>query len=253
MLKIDALIDLFFTDLPFAERAARIAECGYKYIETWRGGDAAELKSMTGSGVELVSIVLTNNAVAPVRAECLDAFLQRIDEYSDNALSAGCKSGIVTAGNLVPEMSAEEHKANLIEALRRAGELCAPKGFRLNLEPLNTLVDHAGHYLESRQDALEVVKTVALDNVKMLYDIYHMEIMHGNQSAFISENLEYIGHFHSAGVPGRHELFNGETNYPFIAKMLDNSSYQGYFGLEYFPELESGESLRKTLAYLNSR
>lgn len=257
MLKVDVLLDLFWCDNTPEERIPKIAECGYKYVETWLGGDAEQLKAMgqacKSSDIKLVSVVLNpvnNNAVAPVRANCLPAFLALIDEYSDNALTAGCTSGIVTSGNLVGDMCLDTHKKNLTEAMRHAGELTAKKNFTLNLEPLNTLVDHAGYYLDCRQTAVDIVKDTALDNVKILYDIYHMEIMTGNQVDFITKNIDYIGHFHSAGVPGRHELFNGETNYPFIINAIDETSYDGYFGLEYRPLLESGESLRKTLSYL---
>ena len=257
MLKIDALLELFWTDIPPEERIEKIAGCGYKYIETWLGGDADELKKIGNAcaenDVKLVSIVMNfadDDTVAPVRADCLDTFLARIDEYSDNALAAGCNAGIVTAGNLVEGMNRSEHKLNLTAAIRKAGILAAKKDFRLNLEPLNTLVDHAGYYLDSREDAVDIVKEVDLDNVKILYDIYHMEIMTGNQIDFINKNINYIGHFHSAGVPGRHELFNGETNYPFIIKRIEETGYDKYFGLEYMPELESGESLRQTIEYL---
>ena len=257
MLKVDVLFDVFWENIKPEECIPKIAECGYKYVETWLGGDAEQLKSIgrvcKANNIELVSIVMNfaeDDAVAPVRANCLDSFLARIDQYSDNALAAGCKSGIVTSGNLVEGMNLDEHKKNLTEAMRRAGELAAQKGFRLNLEPLNTLVDHAGYYLDCRQTAVDIVKDVALDNVKILYDVYHMEIMTGNQVDFITKNINYIGHFHSAGVPGRHELYNGETNYPFVLDAIEKSGYKGYFGLEYMPLLESGESLRKTLEYL---
>lgn len=258
MLKIDVLFDVFWEGISPEERIPKIAECGYKYVETWLGGDAAQLRAIgkvcKANDIQLVSIVMnfaTDDAVAPVRANCLDAFLTRIDEYSDNALAAGCNSGIVTSGNIFDDMSLDEHKKNLTEAMHLAGELAAKKSFQLNLEPLNTLVDHAGYYLDSREDAIDIIKGAALENVKILYDIYHMEIMTGNQIDFIIKNIDYIGHFHSAGVPGRHELFNGETNYPFILNAIEKAGYQGYFGLEYMPLFESGESLRKTFKYLS--
>lgn len=257
MLKIDVLFDVFWGELSAEERIPKIAECGYKYVETWGGGDAEQLKSIgnvcKANDIQMISIVLNSpndDNIAPVRRENLEKFLAQIDEYSDNALAAGCNAGIVTTGSLVEGMSLDQHKQNLTESLRQAGELTAKKGFNLNLEPLNTLVDHAGYYLDSREDSVDIIKEVALKNVKVLYDIYHMEIMTGNQVDFITKNIDCIGHFHSAGVPGRHELFNGETNYPFIIKKIEEAGYDKFFGLEYMPELESGESLRKTLEYL---
>ncbi len=257
MLKIDALIDVFFKDLPLAERVSKIAECGYKYIETWQGGDAAILKSMANTGkscgVEIVSVVLNSpgaNETAPVAKENLAVFVEQIDSYSDNALAAGCSQGIVTTGPAVGGRSYQEQRKALVEALAIAGEKVASKGFKLNLEPLNLEVDHAGYFLECPKESVAIIKEIGLENVKVLYDIYHMAIASGNLSVFIENNIEWIGHFHSAGVPGRHELFNGETNYPFILNAIEKTSYDGYFGLEYMPLLESGKSLRKTLNYL---
>ncbi len=257
MLKVDALIDVLFKDLPLAERVPKIAECGYKYIETWQGGDATTLKAMAdsgkNSGVELVSVVLNSpngKDTAPVAKENLAAFVEQIDSYSDNALAAGCCQGIVTTGPAVSGRSYQEQRKALVEALAAAGEITAPKGFRLNLEPLNLEVNHAGYFLECPKESVTIIKEVGMENVKILYDIYHMAIATGNLTVFIENNIDWIGHFHSAGVPGRHELFNGETNYPFILNAIEKSGYKGYFGLEYMPLLESGESLRKTLEYL---
>lgn len=257
MVKIDALVDLFFKDLPWEQRVEKIAECGYHYIETWGGGDAAQLQALaTGGkncGVELVSIVMnfaTANDIAPIRRENLKNFIEQMDRYSDNALAAGCRQGIVTAGQSVGGRNYQEQRTALIIALREAGELMAKKGFQLNLEMLNTEVDHPGYFLSSPQDGVAIVKEVGLNNVKVLYDIYHMGIMTGNLAVFIEQNIEWIGHFHSAGIPGRHELFNGETNYPFLLKKIEEAGYQGCFGLEYMPLLPCPETLVKTLEYL---
>ena len=257
MLTVDVLVDLFFKELPFAERVPKIAACGYTAIETWGGGDAAALKAMADTGescgVELVSIVMnfaTQEAVAPIRRECRAKFAEQMDRYSDNALAAGCRRGIVTTGQSVGGRSYQEQRRALVEALIEAGRKVAAKGFQLNLEVLNTEVDHPGYFLDSPLDGVAIVKEVGLDNVRLLYDVYHMEIMRGNQLVFIENNIEWIGHFHSAGVPGRHEPFNGETNYPFLLRRIGETGYNGCFGLEYLPELESAESLRKTREYL---
>lgn len=257
MLKIDVLFDVVFGDIALTERIPKIAKCGYKYLETWKGGDAAEMKSIgeacKTSDMELVSIVMnfaTEEQVAPINPDNKQRFLEQMDRYSDNALSAGCKQGIVTTGQSITGLNYQQQRIALIEALREAGELVGKKGFKLNLEPLNTKVDHPGYFLDCPQEAVAIVKEVALDNVKILFDVYHMEIMRGNQTIFIKNNIDWIGHFHSAGVPGRHEVFNGETNYPFIIDAVEKSGYEGYFGLEYMPLLESDESLRKTLKYL---
>ncbi len=252
MLKIAPLIDLFFTDQSWSKRLELIAQCGYQFVETWKGANAADLQQMNGSGVKLISIVMnfaTEAEVVPVNPKNLNAFLNQIDRMADNALSAGCTQGIVTAGQQVGGMSYQAQRAALVEALRKAGQLVADRGFQLNLEPLNTEVNHAGYMLASPADAVAIVKETGCANVKILYDIYHMTIMTGNQTEFLRANLPWIGHFHVAGVPGRHEPDNGETNYPFLLKEIAGGGYRGYIGLEYIPLLPSEESLRRTLEY----
>ena len=260
MIKVDALIDLFFKELPFEQRVEKIAKCGYKYIETWGGDDAEALKKMADAGkqcgVELVSIVMnfaTNNGVAPIRKENLDRFIEQMDRLSDNALAAGCRQGIVTTGQSVGGRNYQEQRAALVYAMREAGQKVAKKGFRLNLEVLNTEVDHPGYFLAYPQEGVAIVKEIGLENVRMLYDVYHMGIMSGNLTVFIEQNIEWIGHFHFAGIPGRHELFNGETNYPFIIDKIEKAGYKGYFGLEYMPLLPCPETLVKTMEYLSGK
>ena len=256
MLKICPLIDLFFTKDPWEKRAEQIAACGYKYIETWKGANTAELKRMNSAGLQLVSIVMnfaTEAAVAPINPACQASFLERIDAMADSALEAGCRQGIVTTGQIVSGLGHQAQRAALVEAMAKAGELVARRGFSINLEPLNTEVDHPGYFLDSPDEGVAIVKEIAQPNVKLLYDIYHMSIMRGNQLDFLARNLKWIGHFHTAGVPGRHEPRNGETNYPFMLGEIDRAGYDGHVGLEYFPLLPSRESLLQTAEYFRSR
>lgn len=256
-MKVDVLLDLFFNDLPLPERIARITAIGWGAVETWKGGDAAELKAIGDAclahGAEFVSIVMNgpnDGRVAPVQSGNLAAFLERMDQYSDNALAAGCASGIVCSGDRVSGCSFYAQKQALTEALVQAVELAERKGFLLNLEPLNDKVDHAGYFLTSREDALDIVRQVGSPNVRFLYDLYHQQIMAGDHLAFLEANIEWVGHFHAAGVPGRHELFTGEMDYPYVVRRIREMGYKGCFGLEYMPALESDESLRKTWDYL---
>ncbi len=259
-MKIAPLIDLFFRDKPWEVRVQKIAKCGYNYIETWQGADVDVLKSMSSigkeCGVRLVSVVInfaTEKEIAPIDEANRLRFLQRIDRFSDNALLAGCHQGIVTAGQSIQGHNYQQQRACLVDALRAAGELVKEKGFFLNLEPLNTEVDHPGYFLNSPLEGVAIVKEAGLENVRMLYDFYHMAIMTGNQASFVKHNIEYIGHFHIAGIPGRHEPFTGELNYLFMLKTAVEAGYKGYFGLEYMPEMVCPETLIKTFEYLEGK
>ncbi len=261
MMKTDVLIDMFFTDLSWEKRIEKITECGCFHFETWKGqgDDAALLKEMAEAGrkcgANLVSIVMNgirDDNVAPIRSENLERFVEQMDRNADAALAAGCRQGIVTTGQVVDGRDAASQRLALVKALRAAGERLADRKFRLNLEPLNTKIDHKGYFLDDPREAVAIVKEVGLPNVKLLYDIYHMTIMGGNQTVFLEKNIKWIGHFHIAGVPGRHEPFNGETNYPFMLSRIKAAGYAGFIGLEYSPELSSADSLVKSLEYLGS-
>ncbi len=253
MLKVCPLIDLFFPgEKSWEERAAKIAACGFRFVETWQGKDAAELKKMNSSGIQLVSIVMnfaTEADVAPVNPKNMKSFLDRIDRFSENALAAGCREGIVTAGQKVCGLGCATQRKALVEAMAEAGKLVEKRGFSLNLESLNTEVDHAGYFLSDPADAVAIAKETGCPNVKTLYDIYHMGIMRGNHTEFLRNNIAWVGHFHTAGIPGRHEPASGETNYPFLLSEIEKAGFRGYIGLEYFPLLESRESLLQTKKY----
>ena len=92
------------------------------------------------------------------------------------------------------------------------------------------------------------IRSLKGGQLKVLSAVYHMQIMQGNIIARVEEHMDVIGHFHAAGVPGRHELDDGELNYPEIMRRIDQLGYQGMFGLEYRPALAPDESLRRMRA-----
>ena len=252
MLRLDVCIDVFFKDKKMPERIEPIAKAGYSFIETWHS-DKQVLKDIgiacQAYDVSLVSIVLNiPNAkeTALTTPETHGNFLERVDCNSDHALSAGCSMGIVCTGDAVEGVSFEEQKQNVITALRQAARMAEKKNFLLVLEALNTRIDHhPGYFLDDPQVGFDIIKAVASPQVRLLYDIYHMQIMSGNLTQTITDNIELIGHFHAAGVPGRHEISNGELNYRYLFDSINKSGYKGFVGLEYIPELDSAESLRQ--------
>jgi hydroxypyruvate isomerase len=116
------------------------------------------------------------------------------------------------------------------------------------VEPLNIAVNHKGYYLYSSAEGFDIIRAVGSPNVKLLYDIYHQQVTEGNLIQTITENIELIGHFHVADVPGRHEPGTGEINYANVLKAIDETGYNGYVGLEYAPKASALESLRKVKA-----
>ena len=127
---------------------------------------------------------------------------------------------------------------------------CTQSGQQLLLEPLNTVYDHAGYWLTGSDLGAEICRKLGSKRLRLLYDCYHMQIMEGDLVRHIRRNFDVIGHFHSAGVPGRNEIDRGEVNYPFLRAQIEQLRYPGVFGLEYAPSVDDEVSLRRTLEHL---
>ena len=271
MVKLSVCLETLFTDLPVPERIARIAEAGFCCVEFWhpeatfdgrqlrfdRAKQPAELcQACRQHGVSINDFALHawdgSIGGSPVKAADRDLYLAQICKMIDFAQTIGCTKGITLSGTVDPALSRGQMRANLQRALADAVEIARTANFTLLLEPLNTLVDHPGYYLDSATEGAEIVRSIGSPHLKLLYDVYHMQVMEGSVIATIERNIDIIGHFHSAGVPGRAELFDTELNYPAILKRIDALGYQGCFGLEYFPRMNDHRaSLEQIRSYLN--
>ncbi|MCC6126296.1 MAG: TIM barrel protein [Pirellulales bacterium] len=270
MVKIAVCLETVFTDLPVAERIAAIAQLGFRDLEFWHpegtfdgktvrfdlAKDPAELKDCCrkhGVAINDFAMHAWDGSIggSPVKAADRAKYLEQIARMIAFGKSIGCTRGITLSGVVDPALSRTQMRENLERALGEAAEMAGKADFTLLLEPLNTLVDHPGYYLDSSTEAAEIVRGIGNPYLKMLYDVYHNQIMEGNVLATIERNIDIIGHFHSAGVPGRGELFDGELNYPAIVKRIEALGYRGCFGLEYFPRMaDSRASLAAIRRYL---
>ena len=267
MAKIGACIELFFADLEYRKRIEKIAALGFKSYEfsfhdkRFDGKklidepkDFGMIKELNARYGLVTTDFVFNHPDGGVVASLIDKkdrnkILDNIEEVIGYAKKIGCKRLISGSGNMVAGLKKEKAIENMIETLSRAAGVCEKHDVTIILEPFNTKVDHPDYFLDDPETALHVLKRVNHKNVRMLFDIYHMQIMAGNVTAFIKENIQYIGHFHVAGVPGRHEPASGELNYRYIVGEIDGTGYDGYIGLEYWPTVGHEESLRQTLEY----
>jgi hydroxypyruvate isomerase len=120
------------------------------------------------------------------------------------------------------------------------------------VEPLNIRVDHAGYFLSRSDEAFAIIDQVGSPQVKVLFDIYHQQITEGDLIRRIRANIGAIGHFHAAGSPGRHELDDGEIDYPKIFEAISSLGFEGDIAMEYFPvqaPLIGLKKLMSTAAY----
>ncbi len=164
---------------------------------------------------------------------------ERLDgEFRENierAAKAGVPNVITFSGNRrgLPD---EEGISNCVTGLNRVKKIAEDHGVTICLELLNSKVDHHDYQCDHTAFGVEVMKRVDSPRVKLLYDIYHMQIMEGDVIRTIRENIRYLAHFHTGGVPGRHEIDNTqELNYGAVAKAIVDLGFQGYLAHEFVP------------------
>jgi len=270
MANISVCAECFFADMPFEERVGKIADIGYKHIEFWHpegtfdGSDIdfGQAKNPDSMNKVAAEKGITYNDFAfgawdgsiggnVTDSADHDGYFKQIQRMLDFANSIGCKKGIILSGLSQDNLTKDQMNENIRTAFAKAVQMAEQADVTLVIEPLNSLVDHAGYHFDKTDEAVKIIREINSPNLKLLYDVYHMQIMQGNILDFIEKNIDIIGHFHSAGVPGRAELFDTEVNYPVIIKKIDELGYDGCFGLEYFPKLGYTESLKRTLEYLS--
>ena len=143
---------------------------------------------------------------------------------------------IAMFGNRIDGMSDATAIANCVAGLSKIAPKASELGVTLCVELLNSKVDHAGYQGDHTAFGVAVMQGVNSPRVKLLYDIYHMQIMEGDVIRTIRDNIKWIGHFHTGGVPGRHEINETqELNYHAIAEAIADLGYQGYVAHEFEP------------------
>lgn len=148
---------------------------------------------------------------------------------------AGYKNLICFSGNRNGMDDATGLK-NCAEGLRKILPLAEKNNVIIQMELLNSKVDHKDYMCDKTPWGVELCKTLGSPNFKLLYDIYHMQIDEGDVIRTIRDNHQYIGHYHTAGVPGRHEINESqELYYPAIMKAILETGYQGYVAQEFIP------------------
>jgi hydroxypyruvate isomerase len=179
------------------------------------------------------------------RVENHAAIEQGFRENIPRAEKAGVPNVITFSGNR-GGMSDEEGARNTITGLNRVKKIAEDHGVTICLELLNSKVNHPDYMCDHTAWGVGVVREVNSPNVKLLYDIYHMQIMEGNLIDTIRGNLQWIGHFHTGGVPGRHELDDTqEVQWDGVMRAIADAGFRGYVAHEFLPTADPLASLRK--------
>ena len=246
-------IPCFFGKMDFCDALRRVKALGFDAAETynWKGLDFdAVRRACQETGVELLSMCTSEFRMTDPAFRV--AWLAGLEESCRAANQMGVKRLITQVGQDTGAPRAEQHAA-IVETLRQARPILEKSGVTIMLEPLNTLVNHPGYYLWSAVEGFEIIRELNHPLVKLVYDIYHQQVMEGNIIPNITGNLDCIAHLHAAGHPGRNELQFGENDYNVIFAAVDRAGYTGACGLEYTPLMPPEESLAEALRRYRSR
>lgn len=228
--------------IPLEQLCAAAAEMGLASVELLQPKDFAIAKKY-GLTCALVSNPTTKVGDVTVggisrawnRLDYHDALVAAYEVQLQATAAAGLTRLICFSGNRAG-MADAQGLANCAVGLRRILPLAEKLGITLCMELLNSRVDHKDYMCDRTEWGVALCQALGSEHFKLLYDIYHMQIMEGDVIATIQRHHQYIGHYHTAGVPGRHELDeNQELFYPAIMRAILATGYTGFVGQEFIP------------------
>jgi hydroxypyruvate isomerase len=243
---------VFDPKLSFEEKCRMAAELGCRGFDLVQPRDWPMLKKYG-----LTPSMSPSNAGVTIpdglnRKENHDRMEMTMRPRIDECAAGGCPNLITFSGNR-RGMGDEEGADNCVAFLNRVKAQAEDKGVTICLELLNSKVNHKDYMADHSRWGVDVMNRVNSPRVKLLYDIYHMQIMEGDVSRTIRDNIQWFAHFHTGGVPGRHEIDGTqELKYEFVAKTLAEVGYAGFVSHEYTPApgRDARESLKQAIAIM---
>ncbi len=226
-----------YSSIPFEDLCKAGKEIGLQSIELTGPGEWDTLKkygltSAMGWGDYPKGMGLTNFFNKVQNHDQLVAFYE---DLIPKAAAAGVKNVICFSGNR-DGITEEQGLLNCKKGIQRVIKVAEKHKVTLSMELLNSRVDHKDYQCDHTEWGVVLCEMVGSDNFKLLYDIYHMQIMEGNVIANIKKYAPYISHYHTGGVPGRHEINDSqELYYPAIMKAIVETGYKGFVGQEFIP------------------
>jgi hydroxypyruvate isomerase len=235
-----------YRDIPFREFCRSLADMGLTAVDLLQPEDWPVAKefgltcSMGYAGGGTIPDALNDRANHDTIVASLTASIPK-------AADMGVANVITFFGNRRGRGDAEAIE-NCVTALNRLKRVAEDHGVTVCVELLNSKVDHKDYQGDHTPFGVEVIRAVGSPRVKLLYDIYHMQIMEGDIIRTIRDHHEHIAHFHTGGVPGRHELDDTqELNWAAIARAIVDTGFTGYFAHEFVPTRDPLTSLREAV------
>jgi hydroxypyruvate isomerase len=204
---------------------------GLEYYAWWNLEDlkrTAKEQERIGVGISATCTKFISLVDESLRESYLDGIRQTIE--ASRILNV--KSVISQTGNVLEGIPRDAQRQVMVETLKRAAPLFEEAGIILEVEPLNGLVNHHGHFLQRSDESVDVIDQVDSPNVKLVFDVYHQQITEGNVIRNAVGYKDRINHYHIADNPGRNQPGTGELNYINILKAIKETGFDGFIGLE---------------------
>lgn len=254
-----ACIETLYTELPFLERFRAAKDDGFGAVEFWSWTDkdldaARAAADSAGIAVSGFNGDAAFSLIDPAQKADYLAFLKQSIAAAKqvNARSLTIHSNALGEGGVVMDpcghLSHTVKLCAMFDTLRDCARLAEASGILLNLEALNITTDHVGNFLTTTQMAAELTALIGSPRLKILYDVYHMQLNEGSLCGNIRAYAGQIGHVHVADAPGRHEPGTGEINYRAVYQCLEDAGYRGLIGYELFPKTTTAEAVRAIMA-----
>lgn len=252
MPRFAANLSMLFTEVDFLERFAAAREAGFEGVEylfpyAYPKEDLGERLREHGLAQVLFNLPPGDWDAGERGIACLpdriEEFRAGVDQAIEYARALDCRQLNCLAGLRPAGVSEELAWQTLVENVSWAAARLAEQGITLCLEAINSRVDMPGFMLDTTGKVLALIEQVDADNVRLQYDLYHMQIMEGDLVRTLECLLPWIGHIQFADNPGRHEPGTGEINFSNVFQAIDSLGYQGWVSAEYRPSGLTGESL----------
>ncbi len=204
---------------------------GLEYYAWWELNDlnrVAKEQERIGVGISATC----TRFISLVDESYREAYMAGVRDTIEACRRLGVRSIISQTGNALDGVPRESQRQTMIETLKRCVPMLEEAGIVLELEPLNGLVDHRGHFLQRSDESVTVVDQVDSPNVKLVFDVYHQQITEGNVIRNATGYIDRINHYHIADNPGRKQPGTGELNYVNILRAIKETGYGGFVGLE---------------------
>ncbi len=237
-MKVSVCIDMMFSQLDFYDKFKAVKKCGIDTVEFWKwtNKDIDKVLLLLKENKQNISIFNIDSTDEKLSYDLsrgilndgrTDDFVKALNESIPIYKKMGASAMIVLIGE-----HAEYNKENVKKCLASALPILEENDVTLIVEPLNS-IDRVGYSMPYATPVFELLREINNPHIKMLYDIYHQNMMGDFNMDEIKENIDLIGHFHVADAPGRHEVGTGNVPYVEILREINTLNYNGYIGLEY--------------------